>query len=77
MDYFLLKQSGTVSIPKAPPEKASDPMEPSVRTIGQVGILDKFDYIARERPAKASACAVSPLPDMAPMCIYRSAAKRP
>ncbi len=48
MDYFLLKQSGTVSIPKAPPEKASDPMEPSVRTIGQVGILDKFDYIARE-----------------------------
>ncbi|MDE7312409.1 MAG: hypothetical protein K2N87_12450 [Eubacterium sp.] len=54
MDYFLLKQSGTVTIPKAPKTEASTSadtsgaQEPSVRVMEHVGVLGKFDYIARE-----------------------------
>lgn len=48
MDYFLLKQSGTVSIPKASVSEASDPLAPSVRVMDHVDPLDKFDYISRE-----------------------------
>lgn len=42
MDYFLLKQSGTVSIPKASVSEASDPLAPSVRVMDHVDPLDKI-----------------------------------
>lgn len=54
MDYFLLKQSGTVSIPKEPEaDKKSDLRQtllqsPSVRTMDDLSALNKFDYIVSE-----------------------------
>lgn len=45
MDYFLLKQTGTVSIPK---QKEHNQKEPSARIMENVSYLDKFDYIASE-----------------------------
>lgn len=43
MDYFLMKQSGTITIPKAP---KTDPLEPSVRIAEDLSSFPKFDYIA-------------------------------
>lgn len=48
MDYFLLKQSGTISIPKPPRPEAAPSQEPSIRIMEGVSSLDKFDYIAVE-----------------------------
>lgn len=48
MDYFLIRQSGTVSIPKAPKTEDPSSMEPSVRIMENLSALDKFDYIASE-----------------------------
>ena len=48
MDYFLIRQSGTITIPKAPPSESSAPEDPSVRTMKDLPLLDKFDYIAVE-----------------------------
>ena len=45
MDYFLLKQLGTVSIPR---EKKHELGESSVRVMENVASLRKFDYIAAE-----------------------------
>ena len=47
MDYFLIRQSGTVSIPKAPKTEDPSSMEPSVRIMENLSALDKFDYIDR------------------------------
>ena len=53
MDYFLMKQSGTVTIPKevqiedAQMEDVS-PTDPSVRITHNLPSLDKFDYLAGE-----------------------------
>ncbi len=48
MDYFLLKQSGAISIPKDP--TALDPRshDPSIRVMDDLSALQKFDYIAGE-----------------------------
>lgn len=46
MDYFLIKQSGTVSIPKAAGPEASSPEEPSVRIAENLSSMSKYDYIA-------------------------------
>lgn len=46
MDYFLIKQSGTVSIPKAAGQEASSPEEPSVRIVEGLSSMSKYDYIA-------------------------------
>jgi len=54
MDYFLIKQQGTISIPKEPKTDDCLSDEPSVRIIGNgfssdiLNQLDKFDYIAGE-----------------------------
>lgn len=48
MDYFLIKQSGTVSIPKAQKTEVASPEDPSVRITHDIPSLDKFDYIADE-----------------------------
>lgn len=48
MDYFLVKQSGTVSIPKEIGKGDPVGMEPSVRIMDSVSILRKFDFIASE-----------------------------
>lgn len=48
MDYFLLKQSGTITIPKDPRPKDAQPEEPSVRIMQNVTALDSFDYIAQD-----------------------------
>ena len=45
MDYFLLKQLGTVSIPR---EKKREPGESSVRVMENIASLRNFDYIAAE-----------------------------
>lgn len=45
MDYFLLKQQGTISIPK---EKEHNPEEPSIRIMENISSLEKFDYLAAE-----------------------------
>ena len=45
MDYFLLKQLGTISIPR---EKKHEPGESSVRVMENVASLRNFDYIAAE-----------------------------
>ena len=45
MDYFLLKQIGTISIPK---EKEHNQEEPSVRIMENISSLEKFDYLAEE-----------------------------
>lgn len=48
MDYFLLKQSGMITIPKDPRPKDAPPEEPSVRIMQNVTALDSFDYIAQD-----------------------------
>lgn len=48
MDYFLMKQSGTVTIPKDVRKKDVPPAHPSVRIMHNLPCLDKFDYIAGE-----------------------------
>ena len=48
MDYFLLKQSGTVTLPKAPKTEDASLEDPSVRIIHDIPSLQKFDYIAGE-----------------------------
>ena len=48
MDYFLLKQSGTVTVPKAPKTEDTSLEDPSVRIIHDIPSLQKFDYIAGE-----------------------------
>lgn len=48
MDYFLIRQSGTISIPKAPETEAPASKEPSVRIMEAPDSLDKFDYLAAE-----------------------------
>ncbi len=45
MDYFLLKQIGTISIPKA---KEHNQEEPSVRIMENTSYLERFDYLAEE-----------------------------
>lgn len=49
MDYFLMKQSGTIIIPKEPKTGSCLPQEPSVRNMENLSSLDKFDYIASEQ----------------------------
>lgn len=46
MDYFLIKQSGTVFVPKAAGPEASSPEEPSVRIAEDLSSMSKYDYIA-------------------------------
>lgn len=48
MDYFLIRQSGTISIPKAPGTESPASKEPSVRIMDDPASLDKFDYLAVE-----------------------------
>lgn len=48
MDYFMIRQSGTITIPKAPPEESAAPEDPSVRAMIDLSLLDKFDYLAIE-----------------------------
>ena len=50
MDYFLIRQSGTISIPKDPNPDAAQSQDPSVRIMkeAELSSLDKFDYIASE-----------------------------
>lgn len=48
MDYFLIKQSGTVTIPKDTMAKDASPEDPSVRIMQNVSSLDQFDYISQE-----------------------------
>ena len=48
MDYFMIRQSGTITIPKAPPEESAAPEDPSVRAMIDLSLLDKFDYLAME-----------------------------
>lgn len=45
MDYFLLKQLGTISVPKT---KVQNNAEHSIRIMENVSLLEKFDYIASE-----------------------------
>lgn len=46
MDYFMIRQSGTITIPKA--TEPSSPEDPSVRTMENLTLLDQFDYLAAE-----------------------------
>lgn len=48
MDYFMIRQSGTITIPKAPATESNLPENPSVRTMENLMLLDKFDYLANE-----------------------------
>ncbi len=48
MDYFLIKQSGTVTIPKDTMAKDTSSEDPSVRIMQNVSSLDQFDYISQE-----------------------------
>ena len=48
MDYFLLKQSGTVTVPKAPKTEDTSLEDPSVRIIHDIPSLLIFDFIAGE-----------------------------
>ena len=48
MDYFLIKQSGTVTIPKDTMAKDASSEDPSVRIMQNVSSLDQFDYISQE-----------------------------
>lgn len=45
MDYFLLRQSGSIQIPK---EKRHLKGEPSIRIMENVASLEQFDYLAAE-----------------------------
>lgn len=45
MDYFLLKQSGNISIPRTKDNKHD---EPSIRIMQDISQLDRFDYLAAE-----------------------------
>lgn len=45
MDYFLLKQLGTISIPR---EKEHNQEEPSIRIMENISSLERFDYLAEE-----------------------------
>ena len=48
MDYFMIRQSGTITIPKALATESSSPEDPSVRTMKDLTLLNKFDYLANE-----------------------------
>ena len=48
MDYFLIKQSVTVTIPKDTMAKDTSSEDPSVRIMQNVSSLDQFDYISQE-----------------------------
>ena len=48
MDYFIVKQLGTASIPKDPGLGPSTGKEPSIRIMEDVSVLGKFDFIASE-----------------------------
>ena len=48
MDYFMIRQSGTITIPRAPSEEADSTEDPSVRVMEDLTLLDKFDYLAGE-----------------------------
>jgi len=49
MDYFLMKQSGTISIPKAAMPEVPSSQEPSVRITEDLPSMSKYDYIASEQ----------------------------
>lgn len=48
MDYFMIRQSGTITIPKASPEESRVQEDPSVRVMENLALLNKFDYLAIE-----------------------------
>ena len=45
MDYFLLRQSGTIQVPQ---EKNRQAGKPSIRIMEDISSLDKFDYLSAE-----------------------------
>lgn len=49
MDYFLMKQLGTISIPRAPKSEIRTSLEPSVRIAEDLSPFYKLDYIAGEQ----------------------------